>query len=254
MTNALRLSGVTLPGTGYPKKKNFVVPDFPVGTGLIGLYVIGGTESFSLINHANASLPMLKVGAPTVGDLGAATSQANCFDTQIAGSESLTVIVVAKPVLAATSATGYLPISNYMLVGGVSTGDSLAFSNVSGTNKALAYIGKSGGVNGVDVSIAAADPAEWNGFAARFRSNGAAKLWWSSDGIISASSESATAVRSVQSRTLRVGGHYEDTLFQGTGEVQMAAVFAAELSDSDVAANLEYLSTVYGPSIGVSTL
>lgn len=249
---ALRLSGVTLPARAYPKKKNFVVPAFPVTRGLVGLYVFGANEAFSLMNHANSNLPLLKVGSPVINDLGATLSQGSCFDTQIAGSAlgSQTILTVAKPVLATSSPTGALMVSNYM-AGSPSIGDTLGFI---ATNSATALTGIATGTTTSAQTIAAFNPANWNSFAARMKSTGAGKVFAQAGGVLSAGAEGATGARSTQARTMRIGGHYTAGSFSANVNMQVVAIFADEHTDAEIAQNLAYLYSTYGPAIGVSTL
>lgn len=255
MTNALKLAGVTLPGVGYPKKKNFIVPSFPVKTGLVGLYAIGGVESLSLINHANTALPLLKVGVPTLNDLGATLNAANCYDTQIPSSADLTIISVAKMMQPSSIAAGFLILGNYL---GGFPGDSLALDySTSIPGPIVAAYGANGtGYITSSQSDATGTPGDWNSFAARFTATATSKNWWSKSGAVASVGSAVAGVRAVQARTLRIGGHYNGMAgnYGGTGDVQMVAIFNAALADADVAANLAYLTSTYGPAIGVTTL
>lgn len=96
MSGALKLSGVTLPGTGYENIVNMLQLALPVTTGLLGLYQIGGSAASSLGNLANPALPLTMVGAPTINTVGAVCSQANCFDTGILELAEFTYLAVAQ--------------------------------------------------------------------------------------------------------------------------------------------------------------
>ncbi|MCC2673283.1 MAG: hypothetical protein K0R58_230 [Ramlibacter sp.] len=255
MTNALRLDGVTLPGTGYPKKKNFVVPNFPVTSGLLGLFVIGGNQSLSLINHADSDAPALVVGSPTFNELGATLSQVNCLDTQLPSTSAMTIISVAKVILPAGAspfADSAMICSNF-LGGGSNTGDSLSLRNATGA-KVSALVQTSGGINASNQDISTGTAGQWNAFVGRYKSTGEAKAWWSHSGTVVSAAESAAATRVAISSALRIGGHYQPAQYTGPIEVQMVAIFNQALADADVASNLAYLTATYGPAIGVSTL
>ena len=65
MSTVLRLTGVTLPGTGYPTLKSFldVTPYLPVTSGLLGLYYLRDAGGRELHNYAGGT-PLIKVGNP----------------------------------------------------------------------------------------------------------------------------------------------------------------------------------------------
>lgn len=253
MTNALRLAGVNLPGVGYPQKKNFVVPDFPVKTGLVGLYVLGGTESLSKINHANTALPLTRIGAPVINAAGATLSYANCFDTGIQSSATMTFIAVAQLVKPAVAGERVLLISNYQNVAAVTTGDSIGYAQFPNPSVA-AYGGKDGGVASSHVDSTTGVAGQWNASAGRVAADGASKSWWSKAGVLSTNT-AVGGVRALAARNLRLGGHYQNNDFQGVVTMQMGAIFTAALTDAEVAQNLAYLTNTYGPAaLGVATL
>lgn len=256
MTNALRLSGVTLPGTAYPKKKNFIIPNLPVKTGLVGLYVLGGSSALSLVNHANPALPLAAVGLPTINALGAVCNYQNCFDTGIPGTSlnDLTVISVAKPVVTSSAASQAMIASNY---NGAGEADSSCFLYASSVPRFSSLAGQVGGTTlSSAIVISTYDNTKWNSFASRMTSAGKAKSWTQVSGAQTVGAESAAGSRSTVARNIRVGGHHSANAssFVGSVELQMVAIFAASLADAEIAQNLAYLNATYGPALGLSTL
>ena len=65
MSNVLRLTGVTLPGTGYPTLKSFldVTPRLPVTAGLLGLYYLRDSGGREIQNYVFGGAPLIKVGS-----------------------------------------------------------------------------------------------------------------------------------------------------------------------------------------------
>lgn len=257
MTAVLKLSGVTLPGTGYPNIVSFLSAapsiDLPVKTGLVGLYILAGNEADSIYNHANSEIPLIKVGLPTINLFGASVSRDNCFNSQLVPTANMTFMAIAKPLKVAANADAALLISNFTTAG--PSGDSLGFRGAtpsqSGVYGGLTPSGVSQSFN----DISTANTANWNFFAGTIDANGAAKPFWGRDGSLVVGSPVDSGDRGVvTSRTLRIGGHYEPTLFGGTASLAMAAIFQAKLSDADIQANYAYLRDVWAPSFSVMTL
>lgn len=252
MTTALRLSGVTLPGSGYPKLVNFLTPQFPVDTDLVGLYVLGGNESQSLVNRADAELPLIKVGSPVINSLGAETNWNNCFDTQLMGGTAVTMIAIARLIKPASNDGRYLMISNYN--SSPSDGDSLAFDYNSAPVLTAYAERPDGDIDSVSIGTSSGTAGNWNIFAMRIKSTGEVKPWWSRNGTLSSATELAAETRGTGALPFRIGGHHNIGSFQATGEIQLAAIFDGALSDAEIESNIAYLRTIYGPAVGMTTL
>lgn len=257
MTNALRLAGVTLPGTGYPTIANFITPDLPVKTGLVGLYVFGGDLTMSLINRANPDLPALAVGDPTIESVGAVLNGGNCIDTQLFSSAAgQTVIVIAKPIKPVSPATSAMLVSNY-LQGTPSNGDFLAFGDASGAPQLKTFVATAtGAFTGPAIAIPSdVDTEAWNLFAQRISSAGRTKGFWGKNGATLQSAEGVLQTRAILGRSLRIGGHYSfGTTYQANVHMEMAIIFQGEPSDADILTNMAYLRDVYGPDVGIGSL
>jgi len=251
MTTVLKLSDVTLPGNGYPKLRDFVVPDFPVKNGLVGLYRFGYSLEASCINHANSDLPLTVIGTPTINDFGCELSRNNCFDTGFTSTDELTVLAVAKPKKYDTNAVGALLVSNFTNADG---GDSLGFA--ASQNFRAWVSSASGSVTAGAISMASAVETDWNFFACVGSAGAESKPVWGRNATLTIPAGNVVADRSViTSRTLRIGGHYSTVEFAGTCEIALMAIFTnMAMADADITANYEYLRSVWAPAVGIETL
>lgn len=249
MSTVIKLSDITLPGSGYPKLSLFKgVPELPEATGLIGLYLLKGTALNSLINEANDAAPLTVIGAPTVNSFGALLSKSHCFDTGLMSTTNMTFMAVAKPMLVSDSDNGNLIVSNY---GATPAGDSMGFAAV---NSLAAYAGLTSSVSASTIGVGAADVADWNFVAGVIDANGGSKCHWGRDGVLSASTLADSGTRQVNTtRTLRLGSNYSSG-FNGTANVALVAIFSAALNDAQIAANYNYLKATWAPIFGITTL
>lgn len=258
---ALKLSGITFPGAGYPVLNDFLYvppPVLPVTTNLVGLYTAGYSDAQTLRNYANSAKPLTKVGAPvvTAGQIGALTNApTNRYDTGIPSSADLTLMLVAKLIKPATDAAGWLGISNFNSTANVGS-DSLGFGGPGGVASAQVNGGKVNTSNVLtSTPVAGGNVGEYNVLFGRIRNNGQCRVWWSKSAVVTAPAETAVATRYVQALNLQVGGHMSTGgLFAANNTILCAGIFQGALSDADVAANLAYLSGTWGPSVGIATL
>lgn len=258
MTNALKLSGITLPGGGYPRLINFVPPVMAAGgEALVGLYTFGADADASLRNWADQTKPLTKVGAPAIQNLGVTVGPAGYYDTGFGSTIGLTFLAIAKPNVAASNAVGQMIVSNFLAGTPLQSGDSLGFGAPPGIGSAVSVYGGKTTENGIathPLPLTGADTADWNSFVGRIKPTGEEHVWWSRDGAVAQTAESPAATRAVvTSRTLRIGREYQ-SLFNGTAEIMMVAIFNRALTDAEVTANLTYLRAEYGPAHGVTTL
>ncbi len=255
MTTIPQLAGISYPGAGLPSLANFVVPAFPNGAGtLVGLYSLANDVDLSTFNFASPGNPLLKSGAPAMGTLGATLSSSAYYDTQLPSTAGMTVIAVAKsPINLSTGANQNNIINNFQNTSPV-TGDTFGFAN-SGSLGTFRAIGQyTGGVQSSTIVLTGADSTKWNTFAGRIRPTGEVKAWWSASGAVTTGVETVPQTRGTpQSRTLLLGKDYS-TQYPGAMAVLMVAVFNSALADSDVVANLAYLTSTYGPALGITTL
>jgi len=253
MTTVLKLSNVSLPGSGYPHIATFAMaPDLPVKGGLIGLYAFSKNEMVSVYNHADPSKPLIKVGSPTINKFGALLSKNHCFDSTLLSAGNVTFMAVAKPIKVSSNEASALLISNFAS-GTPVAGDSLGFRG-SPANQAGGFGGRAdGSTTAAPVDISAANENNWNFFATRITAAGNVRAYWGSNGSL-VSPDSVPGSRAVETvRTLRVGGHY-GLERNGVANVALAAIFHSSLDAGQVQSNYEYLRDVWAPAFGVNTL
>lgn len=255
MTNLIKLTGVTLPGTGYPSLLNFAYPTFPAGSAnLVGLYTLGGLESIALRNAVTGVTDLSKIGSPTLAAAGATVNYLNDYASlTLSGTTEVTVIAIAKPFAAnpANAAASWFLASQYHSTPTPAGGDGLSFY-VGGISMWAST--STGSVQSPSLSMAGSVPANWNSFAGRVKSTGANQVWWGHEGVTAAGTEGSTNTRSVQtSRKWLLGGQYAAN-FLASGNLLMVAIFNSALTDQNILDNLAYLRASYGPQIGITTL
>lgn len=252
MSTLTKLSGITLPGAGYPTLPNFAAPTFPAGmANLTGLYFLGGKESMSLRNLVTGADELTKTGTPTVNAYGATCSITNCYNTNEGSANDVTIIAIAKPFAGnpANAAASWFLASQY---GANPGGDGLSFYS---TGLTMWGSTAGGAANSPSLSLAGANAANWNSFAGRVKADGSSQVWWGKDGATVAGAAGGAVARTVQAgRKFALGGHYGAN-FGATGNLLMAAIFTgAALSDANITDNLAYLRSTVGPQLGITTL
>ena len=250
MSAVLKLNGITLPGSGYPKLQRFTGPQMPITAGLVGLYVLENNAEDSLYNYADVDEPLTVVGSPVVSSLGAVVSITNCFDTGILSASDMTVLSVARTKKAASSATGAMMVSNYGSSNPI--GDSLCFA---GGSTMAVYGGLTSATSQSSLSLSAETENDWGFFAGAYKANGEVIAYRGANGTFTAGSPVDSGTRSITTRTLRIGGHYNTGgSFASTATVGLVAIYHSLLTQSQIEDAYEYLRDVWGVKYGIDTL
>ncbi|EMF1893427.1 hypothetical protein NLV94_005866 [Klebsiella pneumoniae] len=245
---SLRLPTI-LPGTGYKHISEFVVDDIfadlPNKAGLVGAYFLSSQVGSPLVNYADLNKPLLKVGAPAVGNKYATTGAANFYDTQLPSTPVMTVMGISLP--GADSQNGVL-LANYSQ--SPISGDTLQY-----------YLGHAKAFGQMESSIALADtvvpttdlPAGVLAITGGVIKNASVKAF-AYDPVTNAmiSSISTSAGRTVTTdRTLRLGTSYATTQFTGGSNVSVVLVYNVELTDAQILANSQWLKNSFGVEWGL---
>lgn len=242
MSGILDLSDVTLPaGPAYKTLFDFLRVGVPVTDGLVGLYQFGGAEALSLINHANAALPLTKFGAPTINAMGASCSQTACFETGLPETDAFTIIGVVKP-----AATTGMVVSNYI----ATTPFGSSLFQASGTTLNCGTTNGAGSNTGS--SMATTVTTDWEIQMARVDAT-RAQAQRSRAGVVTASPDAAITGRTVVARNWRVGGHYATGSITGVREILAAAIYNRRLTDAELTSVYAALRSFFALG-GVTTL
>lgn len=252
MATLTKLTGITLPGT-YPKLFNFFRPTFPNGNAnLAGLWGMGGAIDFAQKNLLTRATDLSITGTPVMQKIGADLSYQNYLTSgAVFGTADYSIIVIARPVVATNAATSFNLASQLAFAG--PTGDGLSI-NSSGLTLYSSHA--SGSSASTSLSLAGANPANWNIFAGRVKSTGERKVWWGRDGATVSGAESAAdGSRAINTtRGWRIGADYVNT-YLATNRIAMVALFNNAPTDAEMAANIAYLrSTLANPVFGITTV
>lgn len=241
MTAVIKLNGITLPGTGYPKLSSFENISLSITAGLLGLYSFENTLTDSLRNYANADLPMTLVGTPTFNAGGVVCSIDNCFDTHIAQQTAFTFVAVAKPIKPSTNDVGAFLVSDFYSPTTGYGGDGIGFragSIITGV-PVLATFGQNSATNyaASEVSVSTLDVNN----AAFFVGKGSVATGLisgiGSNGTLTMGANTALSARGTTGGTLLIGGHRRQTgtLFKGsTGPIYASAIYNRVLTSDEI--------------------
>lgn len=268
MSNVLRLTGVTLPGTGYPTLKSFldVTPRLPVTAGLLGLYYLRDSGGRDTENYVAGGSPLVKVGSPTLLENGAICDPANYYSMGIVAQPAGTILAIAKPATAPTTFATSIPVvSGYNApANGSGNGDVLwCGTNFSGAGQVVGAAASTPGDGVTPQSSPAAYqsvalPPEapmaifgtFTGAPSRHQagllpSPGAALV----KGAYAAGAPTFPRPAAPFGPPLRIGA--SPYAFSGQSTVMLVAYFNRVLTDAEILQNLEYLRSVWGVEQGV---
>ena len=262
MSNVLRLTGVTLPGTGYPTLKSFLDPKpyLPVTTGLLGLYYLRDSLGGEVKNFAGGA-NLVKVGAPQLLENGAVCGPTNYYDTGIQAQPLGTMLAIAIPTDAPTSLVNSSPVMSNYLPGVYGNGDLLYFGTNFNQSGDVLGAGFSSTARGADptpgttpvyVDATAPGTAPWPIFGT-FVGNGHAVGRLKAGALEKGVRSGADFTRPVApfGPTLRIGAAQSTGGFQGESKVILVAYFNRILTDSEILQNLTYLRNEWGISMGI---
>ena len=248
MTTLLKLKGVTLPGTGYPNVNDFLVPDFPHDTGLVGLYTFGSQIGMSMVNHANAALPPIPYGTISAGVDGVVVSKAGYIDTQLAQDDEYTVIALCLPILASSYVDGQLLFNNFKN-GDAILGESVVLCGHKTTG--LPSFGTFLNTNPATTDKLMPLPAGMStsrhaGFGVRVNLDGSTKCFVRDQGVVSTGKSDALARQALSTRSMLIGpGYANSSSWNGNLTVKLLAVWSTPLTDQQITENLSYLAALY---------
>lgn len=255
MSTLIRLSGVTLPGTDYPKLLDFIPLALPVAAGLVGLYRFGSSIEESRRNFANPGEPLTVVGSPVIKPIGALLDNANCFNTSLKSTAAITILSVAKMMHVTSSIAGAALVTSQAQDGATVRGDDLYINGTTVPERRVSLsVGHETGSASVHCNVTGTIAGEWNFFAGRVNEAAEAQTGHARAGLpMTWSAQTDVGVRQVSAtRNLRIGGAY--FLHSGATEHALVAIFDRALTTSEVEQNLSYLRSIWAPAVGITTL
>ena len=268
MSNVLRLTGVTLPGTGYPTLKSFldVTPRLPVTAGLLGLYYLRDAGGREIQNYVSGGAPLIKVGSPTLLENGAVCDPNNYYSMNMQARPQGTFLAIARPKSAPASLVTSIPVvSGYNApANGSGNGDVLwCGTNYSGVGQVIGAAASCPG-DGVTpqsspaaylaVSLPPTSPmaifGTFTGVPDRHTvgllpSPGAALL----KGAYASGAPTFSRPATAFGPPLRIGASPYG--FTGQSTVMLVAYFNRVLSEAEIQLNLEYLRGEWGVQQGL---
>lgn len=268
MSNVLRLTGVTLPGTGYPTLKSFldVTPRLPVTAGLLGLYYLRDAGGREIQNYVSGGAPLIKVGSPTLLENGAVCDPNNYYSMNMQARPQGTILAIARPKSAPASLVTSIPVvSGYNApANGSGNGDVLwCGTNYSGVGQVIGAAASCPG-DGVTpqsspaaylaVSLPPTSPmaifGTFTGVPDRHTvgllpSPGAALL----KGAYASGAPTFSRPATAFGPPLRIGASPYG--FTGQSTVMLVAYFNRVLSEAEIQLNLQYLRGEWGVQQGL---
>lgn len=268
MSNVLRLTGVTLPGTGYPSLKSFldVTPRLPVTAGLLGLFYLRDAGGREIQNYVSGGAPLIKVGSPELLENGAICDTNNYYSMNFNARSQGTILAIAKPQSAPSNFSTSIPIiSGYNApASGSGNGDVLwTGTNFSGSGQVIGAAASCPG-DGVtpqsspaaylNVSLPPAAPlAVFGTFTGAPDRHMVGMLPTPGAALLKQAYASAAPTFSRPAAPfgppLRIGSSPYG--FTGKSTVMLVAYFSRVLSEGEIQQNLEYLRSVWGVQQGV---
>lgn len=262
MSTVLRLTGVTLPGTGYPTLKSFldVTPYLPVTSGLLGLYYLRDAGGRELHNYAGGT-SLIKVGNPKLLENGAVCDANNYYDMGIQAQPKGTILAIAMPDSAPSNLVTSIPVvSGYNApASGSGNGDVLWVGTNYSSIGQMVGAGSSTPGDGVTpqsspaayhaVSLPATSPlALFGTFTGAPERHSVGILPSAGAGLLKQSYAAAAQTFSRPAAAfgppLRIGASSYG--FTGASTVIMVAYFNRVLSDVELQKNLNYLRSEWG--------
>lgn len=243
-TPVFKFNNVIFPaGPAYRPLSDFQVTnpfsDLPFTDDLVGAYFPTAQNSNPLNNHANLSIPLLRVGSPVINTSYAQCSDGNYFDTQLPMTENATMIALtANP----STSLGAWVISNYS--GSTSEGsDSLVATE---NNGAQVY----SLLNGSVISNTIATASGIVGVAGRFNANSAEISYYDpTTGTVQKGE--ADGSRSFSSTKSLLIGQRQGMTGNGTPQVSVVLIYAQRLSDENLLSVMKYLKEVFSTKYSI---
>ncbi|OZI56732.1 hypothetical protein [Bordetella genomosp. 4] len=249
--------GVDAPSLNFPWLGDFSAPELSYTTGLVGLYVLGTSDSMSSRNFVNPNLPLLVVGSPDYSTDGAGVGPEAYFDTQLPSTADMTILAVAQKL----DGGGAAVVSNLSSAEQAGTPFSRGDSVSVGISGSSLYTQLFRDRNGADAAPSGGPtvtrnlPGGWAIIGAAFKAednSGAAVL---GQGGANASSNypALGEVRTSFSANLRIGATHSGSL-SGECRVRMVAIYNTVPPSGALGALVNSVRTGFGPSVGLNDL
>ncbi|WP_241649681.1 hypothetical protein [Rosenbergiella collisarenosi] len=244
-TQVFKFNNVIFPaGPAYRPLSDFQVKnpfsDLPYIEGLVGAYFPTSQNSNPLNNHANLSVPLLRIGSPAINDSYAQCSDGNYFDTQLMMTEDATMIALtANP----SASQGDWIISNYS--GSNSEGsDSLVATE---NNGAQVY----SLLNGEVISNTIATASGLVSVAGRFNASSAEISYYDpTTGTVQKGV--ADGSRSFKSTKSLLIGQRQGMTGNGTAKVSVVLIYNQRLTDENLLSVMTYLRKIFIPQHNIT--
>ncbi|HBR6858853.1 hypothetical protein [Klebsiella aerogenes] len=258
MTTVTKLTGVVLPGTGYPNINSFKEIYVSVTSGLLGLYSFRNSLDFSRKNYAENGVDLTIIGAPTLVDGGAVCNYENCFDTGISAQDSFTYIALSKPTLATSAEQYCMLISNYFQpTPTTNAGDSIGFAWNGSAPRFRCYAQNSpSSVVQADAGVAGFSESEVALFAGMASLTDGNRLAFAHAGTLSIGNPTAMSARSTSGAgTILIGGHRAGSgAYPAFGKgIYAAAIYNSAVTNEELGVIYNDLK-IYAEGRGITTL
>jgi len=243
----MRLRGITLPGTGYPKLSDFSAPvmKLPYAGNLIGAYFVGNGAGNRLANYANSSKPLTEIGTPYARTNFSRCDKNNCYDTGIIPTDKMTIFVVAR---ANQTELSSLAVSNYNSVDG--DGIDISIQRLS----AYGRVGTSSGqiIQGaVNANISALGGRNFISGLASWGGVGISVAAYNNPATDLIQASSVYPTRYIAQRSLLIGGNYSPASLTGEVDVSCVLIYNENVSPANQRFILAYLNNTFAPQWGL---
>ncbi|KQN46820.1 hypothetical protein ASE93_11950 [Serratia sp. Leaf50] len=251
--------GVSLPGVGYPHIADFQVEEIfaglPFKDGLMGAYFLSNKTVSPLINYADMSRPLTRVGSPTVGAKYTTLDHQNYYDTGLPSSPTLAIMAVSMPSSAANFQGGVV-VSNYLKdssTGNIGRGDTL----IAGVENGKPRITQYGDFTQASIPYGRLTPelptdkmVVTYGIVKPEKTNfvGVACYIPSTDSRVSNfSGATLTGSRHVETEhTLRIGTTISETEFTASSTVSVVLIYSQDPGGANALENMRWLKNTFG--------
>ncbi|CAM4226031.1 hypothetical protein [Bordetella muralis] len=252
------ITSVAATERNYPWDGDFSMPQLSYTDGLVGLYVLGLSDSMSCRNFANPALPLLVVGSPDYSTDGAGVGPGAYFDTQLPGTPDMTLVAVVQKINGSAAPV----ISNLTLAQDVGTpyarGDTM-FASIQDGILSTRVFRDQGGANAGPLTglyVARGLPGGWATIGGLFNgSNNSGSSVIGQGGASAAVNNAATGeARLTFNNTLRIGSVISSSSTQGSCRVRMVAIYNTIPPSGGLTALVDGIRTGFGPSVGLTDL
>lgn len=222
-----------------PAPHEFVVP--PVSRNLRGWFTFDTDAGSFGRNRARGQPNAQIVGSPIAyATHGRFKGLQNYLQTQIADSDEITIMVVARAVVAPTGvadgallAGGYIGISQTPGITGAAAGGNLFFNNASTLSGSASRNGGSGTTTAGSVAVLGTPPGSWALRAMRTKTGDVTKVFDLTAGVNNVGT--SVLQRALSNTKMRIGSSTAD--FTGESDISVVGIWATYLSDVEIEQN-----------------